>query len=53
MFSCYGTPEIVPRMRIMVQLEQDFEAYDRGLTIGHLKPLMDARLQQKSTQGIH
>src|SRR5580704_7894023 len=43
MFSCYGTPEVVPRVRIMVQLEQEFEASDRGLTVGHLKLLMDAR----------
>src|SRR5579864_2029358 len=52
MFSGYGAPEVVPRVRIMVQLKQNLEASDRRLTIGSLELLMDARRQQKRSHGV-
>ena len=37
MFRGDGSPEIIPGMGIVVQLEQNFEASDCGLTIRTLK----------------
>jgi len=35
-------PEIVPGMRGVVKIQQDLDACDRRLAVGHLKSLMDA-----------
>ncbi len=40
-------------MGIVVQIEQDFEASDRGLAICGLELLVDGGSEQKRTHGIH
>ena len=45
MLSGDSAPEVIPGMRIVVQFEQDFEAGDCGLAIGHLEFLVNAGSQ--------
>src|SRR5580698_7581153 len=53
MFSGDGTPETVPRVRIVVQLEENLETCDRGFSVCHLEFLVDGRSEQKVTHGVH
>jgi hypothetical protein len=53
MLSGYTTPEIVPRIGIMVQVEQDFETSDRGFPVRGLELPVDGGREQKRTHGIH
>src|ERR1700746_2167850 len=53
MLSGYSTPEIVPRMGIMVQLEQDFEASDCSFPVCGLELLVDSGGELKCAHSIH
>src|SRR5580693_8349928 len=53
MLSGYSTPEIVPGMGIVVQLEQDFEARYCSFPVCGLELLVDGGGEQKCTHSIH
>src|ERR1700739_2459609 len=51
--SSDGAPEIIPRVGIMVEFEQNFETSDCGFPVRHLELLVNAGGEQKCSHGIH
>src|SRR5882672_1761279 len=53
MFSGNGTPEIVPRVGIMVQVEQNLKTGDRSFPVCGLELLVDGGGEEECTHGLH
>ena len=47
MFSGNGPPQVVPGMRVVMQLEQHLQSGDRRFPVGVLKPFVNAGRKQQ------